>query len=821
MNRYINTDHPLLIPLYSDLRKCVVCGVQNPSHTIPPSVIIALYYENDIFVRFNHKICGNESIQTLSNDIHPVPYMSNQQYTHCQRNYQLYKYQYSQLQLQHTNLTNEQDDHQCHITFANSSDERIKSFCRISKQNIIQLSNTHDISREDLFIFYSLCYRGSAYRYFEHITQHSRSAISRRFRSVLTKLHSDFVPTQLNKSWTRDKVKQNTPDFVKELYGLGDDRILIITDGFMIYTGKSANFDTQHREYNSYKKRNCWIFHPFICANGRYIINLGPYCSDERNTDQFIYESATDIDYLHRLRDHHDGTHPLPEKCIMYDENTTDILIWFNTIIYTLIDSCTADRGYTEIDDDRLECPPMLNAPRPKGRRPKKAPKPRPKRKQLPPDEAMQFRKVTIIRHTPERNYARIKQWEITKGLIPWQFRDCIKEIVEILMATDNQFFCDMTVDSIKNQRYMRRIMDHIQNHSIKVMPWLKEKGWKRRGRLPSDCVRVIKSMRFLPDFDDTDIRELGMGDCNWKLSKRYIRQFVNQLEVYVHSKHPKTILFQKVTSRYTDTERPIESKKFRDAIIDFENSNRPQCTCNHDPCRCEGLRRKQRLLYLAHGRQYYCTCKIGSRSSNPCAHITALLAFIWYIKCNELNNLLSRKPIAYSHALAMNCYHHQYWKTEKDTFSVHNNVRNIVLSDGSDDNDDDNYFGGGRSPSTSPSAPDRGRRRRSGFVGASSSAQNSGQQRQETTNSSTTNTNNLSSLQPAVRAEYGGGSAVDEHDSDNDVVQNMPFFPHTPSGSSAANGTNIDINMNTSNGTRKRRHRYNLRSTAKRQRHK
>ena len=199
-------------------------------------------------------------------------------------------------------------------------DNRIESFCRITRANLNWLSTTYDIPQEDLFIFFALCHRASSYRYFERNIKPSRSTISRRFREVLTKLPEHFVPTQLNQSWTRHKVKQNTPQFITELFALQDDQIMFITDGFMVYCGKSQNFDIQHREHNDYKKQNCFIFHPFVCANGRYVINLGPFASDYHNSDQTIYESATDIPYHNALKDHHDGTHAMNENHVVFDE---------------------------------------------------------------------------------------------------------------------------------------------------------------------------------------------------------------------------------------------------------------------------------------------------------------------------------------------------------------------------------------------------------------------------------------------------------------------------------------------------------------------
>ena len=214
----------------------------------------------------------------------------------------------------------------------------------MTKDNINELSHLYNLDPEDVFLFYSICYRNNQQRYFQQIINHFHSVISNRFRRVLSNLHKNFVPTQLNHSWDRNKITQNTPQFVIDLFAIKPHQILLITDGTMIYCEKSENFDMQHRDYNDYNKRNCMIFMPIITANGRYVMNIGPFHSDTDNNDESIYNAATDYDYLYDCKYNlHDDDE---RNNIMFDADTVNLLMWFNASIF--------GPGDIMIADDRL-----------------------------------------------------------------------------------------------------------------------------------------------------------------------------------------------------------------------------------------------------------------------------------------------------------------------------------------------------------------------------------------------------------------------------------------------------------------------------------
>ena len=66
---------------------------------------------------------------------------------------------------------------------------------------------------------------------------------------MLPCLHSDPAPTQLNQSWSRQKVKENAPNHVKQLYSVDDDQKLLLTDGIVLQIPKASKFAFQKREF--------------------------------------------------------------------------------------------------------------------------------------------------------------------------------------------------------------------------------------------------------------------------------------------------------------------------------------------------------------------------------------------------------------------------------------------------------------------------------------------------------------------------------------------------------------------------------------------
>ena len=99
------------------------------------------------------------------------------------------------------------------------------------------------------------------------------------FHSVIDTLRIHTVPDYLGSCWTRDKIKEHTPEFVKEIWQMEDGQIIFTCDGFPIYIQKSGDFDIQKLTYSGKSKRNCLTFHGAVATDGTFLYINGPYHS--------------------------------------------------------------------------------------------------------------------------------------------------------------------------------------------------------------------------------------------------------------------------------------------------------------------------------------------------------------------------------------------------------------------------------------------------------------------------------------------------------------------------------------------------------------
>ena len=203
-------------------------------------------------------------------------------------------------------------------------------------------------------------------------------------------------------------------------------------------------------------------------------------------------------------------------------------------------------------------------------------------RRQIPTAEMNETRRVTFVRHTIERDYGRLKSWKILSGVIPYQRRDCVQEIVETLMSTENHFFITMDSDSPRRREFATRIrssLDVTQSTVQHLLP---------AGRLHSDWksaedaqYSIRNDMDFI-NFTPTDIFNLSMGKFSQTKAHYYITQFRDRIKISTNPHYPNTFTFHNIPSRYSDPltidyKHPVTKKaesggKNRTCIIDFSN---------------------------------------------------------------------------------------------------------------------------------------------------------------------------------------------------------------------------------------------------------
>ena len=256
---------------------------------------------------------------------------------------------------------------------------------------------------------------------------------------------------------------------------------------------------------------------------------------------------------------------------------------------------------------------------------------------------------------------------------------------MDVLMATENEFFCELTNDTGKNMQFANRILNHMENAAVPVKDWMTEDGWEEELFPGEHADEYIRDHMSLPDYNMDDITELGMGFCNIKLGYSYIHHLNDTIEIYTNVNHPGVYMFKNVYSRYSDSNKR-QSRHKRTCIIDFNNDAPGIGPTNYG----------ERLLYLQAGCKYYCSCKAGARTINPCAHITAILMYLHFITANCLDQFLAKHNAHYP--APMNCYRHKLWKTNHrindNTFpdGIANEIRSVIDTKSDGDNTDHSF---------------------------------------------------------------------------------------------------------------------------------
>ena len=475
----------VLLPYYPNRNNCIICGIHKNaivggaiSSNIPKQAIIDLFTLHGILIGVGRWFCTAHKHQGVTVDNDDAEQLALYIATRApngahhvesyRRSLQYIIKHYQQSSLQNNQLEEYKRDHECKISLDNLSDEHVRHWCRLARADLINLSQTFDVDINKLFIFYTKCYRNPPYRFMSAMFGRPKSTLCDYFNEVLDTLTSDdnLVTKELNTVWTRAMINDNTPEYAKDMYELSIERIMLMTDGTMFYIHKPSHFNRQKRSYAKHKKRNCLAILPFMCLNGRYVLNIGPFYGGGDNSDEYLFKSIRDWDYIDWCR-----THPNHPNC-MFDDEMIERIDHLNYNLYfndsddsEADDYMLADRGFGRKGnrDRGLECPANLNPPKKRGKKKKKSKRKvrTPKRKQLPAAEANRTRMVVYLRHTAERNYSRIKQWDIVQGVILWQHIKKLRRLVDVLMSTENRYFVEMIEDDPNRQKLSERIMAH------------------------------------------------------------------------------------------------------------------------------------------------------------------------------------------------------------------------------------------------------------------------------------------------------------------------------------------------------------------------
>ena len=195
-----------------------------------------------------------------------------------------------------------------------------------------------------------------------------------------------------------------------------------------------------------------------------------------------------------------------------------------------------------------------------------------------------------------------------------------------------------------------------------------------------------------VPEYDETDILDLGMGHCNMKRARSHIHHFLETIKIMVHEDIPDTYVFHELTSRYADTNKR-KSKDKRVCIIQFHDPALDDVeTASEYEEYQSAIAPGERLDFMQRNKLYYCTCKTGARTVNPCAHGTAILLLVTLIKHNKLDAWLAKtEPKHYDEP--MNAWGYKQWLLNQEEDSNDTNF-NVNMDESSSDGNSESSGG-------------------------------------------------------------------------------------------------------------------------------
>ena len=194
------------------------------------------------------------------------------------------------------------------LAYDKLTDEQFRISCGLHRGDIDTIIN--GLALESVIInvfhlFLTLCvwYNNLSYRFAAILFGYKKhSTIQYAVDKTITVLSFHWVPKWLGyPHWTIEKVIQNTPSFVRELFP--DKKIAGVVDATFLYKEKSYNnYQYQRITYSSYKHCNLQKESVVCTCNGKILTVDGPYAADGLNNDAIIWDNCVNAE-CHELHD--------------------------------------------------------------------------------------------------------------------------------------------------------------------------------------------------------------------------------------------------------------------------------------------------------------------------------------------------------------------------------------------------------------------------------------------------------------------------------------------------------------------------------------
>ena len=159
-----------------------------------------------------------------------------------------------------------------HIKVKKLTEEDCAHYTRLQKHELRTLAQKYALKERDLCMFLTRTAHDLTYDLVGCMFGLSKSRTVTINNQVLGILAEEMVPNYLGHGyWTRERIQQNTPEFVKVALDLGDDAVAVTCDGFPLYTQRIGDFSLQKLTFSGKSKRNCVTFHMLASFSGHFI----------------------------------------------------------------------------------------------------------------------------------------------------------------------------------------------------------------------------------------------------------------------------------------------------------------------------------------------------------------------------------------------------------------------------------------------------------------------------------------------------------------------------------------------------------------------
>ncbi|CAF1086611.1 unnamed protein product [Rotaria sordida] len=524
------------------------------------------------------------------------------------------------------------DNHRLSYDLLNN--EQCKSFSGLTKHQIQQLATEYNLNEENIFLFYTKCNTDNSDFLLSQVFGIPDTSISRHINQSIEDLFNNLVTDQMGPTtWDRKNIDMHTPMFAKELLQVNVQNIVICMDSFPIYIEKPGDFTLQKLTWSSQTLRNCIKFHCITTLDGTFVGIQGGYGATGHNNEESIINSLTNDKYAIDNDDDDNIYHNHMAQTLFFKKilKNNDILI--------------LDRGYTRMNKRQyqIKIPPSID----KGKT------------QLSTKQANESRLVTFHRNVVERAIGRLKKWKLLKNRVVHQYVVKLDKIVSTLASTINKFDEPLYKNFSKKNKHVKLILEHI-NDSENELKYLMDKNqnnyWQLTAKNLEEIIDFVTNTNYLPKYTPSKIESISTGCYAMKLSKRYFTNSIDHMKIYEHQSIENCIKVVGINSRFSSGIKHCSILKFY--------PRKPEDT------------------------KFYCSCKSGARTTNPCAHALSVLMLIQSIQ-KELPHLkLAKTTIDYSDAIKneyssshyqaiynniIDCKIYKEWSKSNDTYCICN----------------------------------------------------------------------------------------------------------------------------------------------------